>query len=435
MFWVYNALFLLLSPIWAPMMWWKNRTRPDKVDWKERQGAFPIEPRWDRKRIWVHAVSVGEVIAAKPILMRVRAKLPDFEIVVTCTTGTGHKTAKEQLSDTVDAVYFFPIDVVRFMFNAMQRVQPSVVVVMETELWMNFLAMSKQFGATTLLINGRISDRSFARSKWIRPLMKAIVRHLDRALMQTRLDADRILAYGSKSAEVYGNSKFDVENESAGMSADEWRRLIGANEGDFVVVVGSTRGAEEEAFVFEALESLELERLFVVYAPRHMDRVDAIEVRAAKKFATGRRSKGESAPFLILDTYGELADAYACADVAVIGGGFANLGGQNLLQPLGHGVPVLHGPHMQNFAEATALALEFGASRQVDTPQELAEAIAALRNDDESRLRISEAARRMMASNSGASERYAEAIVEAAEAFQSKYAARLAQSKPVHSSP
>jgi 3-deoxy-D-manno-octulosonic-acid transferase len=296
--------------------------------------------------------------------------------------------------------------------------------------------MAKNFGATTLLVNGRISDRSFRRSKWIRWLMKGITRYLDRALMQTPEDASRIEVYGAKDVEVLGNSKFDQAAESNSKSAADWRKELGIGADEFVLIVGSTRSEVEEEVVFSALRTVKTRDLRIIYAPRHLERAEFVAARAkAEGFDLGLRSKGETSKFLLLDTYGELSSLYAIADLAIIGGGFDALGGQNLLQPLAHGVPVLHGPHMDNFREVTKLANERGAALSLSDASAMGETIQRLMDNPEERRRMGEAARILVQEHVGASERYASAIADEAKAFAEKNAAWLAKRASVQSNP
>jgi 3-deoxy-D-manno-octulosonic-acid transferase len=347
---------------------------------------------------------VGEAIAAKPILLALKKRLPDHEIVLSTTTSSGQQTAREQLAGCYDHLVYFPIDLLPCVATALRRAAPEVVVVMETELWLNFLFVAKRRGCNTLVANGRISDRSFGQSGPLRGYYAAILRHLDRALMQDAASAERIRSWGGERVEVLGNVKFDT---LAPDSRESQRGKFGFTEEDFVVVVGSTRGEEEEDLVLSALDGLDAKCIF---APRHVERADAI----AAKGTFARWSRKEIGPLILLDTYGELADAYAAADVAVVGGGFLNLGGQNLIQALAAGVAVLHGPHMQNFRAAAEASAAVGAARTVRDAAELRQALAELRASPEARQTMGQAGRRLVAESAGAAERYAEAIAQAA---------------------
>lgn len=415
MFLLYNVLLSLLAPLWAPWMWLRTRARREQPIWGERFGNYELEPRKDRKRIWIHAVSVGEVVASLPILKELRSELEDFEIVLSVTTSSGHQTARDKAAGLIDHLVYFPIDVARFQLAAMQHVQPAVIGVMETELWMNFLWAAKIFDARTLLINGRISDRSFGRARRVRFFYRALLSRMDRCLMQSEADAGRISELGAVSVEVLGNCKFD--QAMSGLDADpaEWRERLGLQPDAPVIVVGSTRSEMEERFVLDAIQNTGLDTIQVVHAPRHIERVPALSEEVVRRFGSSAlRSKGETGRYLILDSYGELDKVYSVADIVIIGGGFDNLGGQNLVQPLAHGKPVLHGPHMQNFREVAIASVSAGASVICSTSAELAGNIAELLSDAKKREAMGRSASALVRANSGASKRYAEAIAKEA---------------------
>lgn len=411
-FLVYNLFLTLTSPIWALWMLWRTKKRKEAPNWKERTGDYDIVRRKDRKRIWVHAVSVGEVMAAGPILREIK-KLCDYEIVLTATTSTGYKVAQSLKGKSADYVFYFPIDVARFCVAALTRVEPSVVVILETELWLNFLTAAKGIGARTVLANGRISDRSFRKSKYLRWFYKAIFAKLDECLMQTQQDAKRVSYFGAKNAKVLGNSKYD-EADAAPSDVD-WRQELHLQPGEKMVVVGSVRGEEEEHFVVEALQGIDAK---LVVAPRHLER----SADLARELGAGLRSKGENAAkAVVLDTFGELAGLYSFADVAVVGGGFSNLGGQNIIQPMAAGCPVICGPHMKNFREPFEAGKEAGAIQVVSSPSELRAAVEALLNDESRRKTMGEAGKSLVRENLGASKRYATEIVRLAKDFETQH--------------
>ncbi len=417
MIYLYNLLLTLLAPFWAPWIYIKSRRRREQPNWQERAGNYRMQLVKGKPRLWFHAVSVGEVVASAPILRLVREKLPDYEIVLSVTTSSGHKTAQEQEPGLYDHLVYFPIDVARFQLAALIKVRPKVIAVFETELWMNFLHLAKVGGARTILVNGRISDRSFPRSQKIRPFYRSLLRNVDRCLMQSEIDAERILALGAQSAEVLGNCKFDQALEGVDADPVQWRKDLNLASDRPVVVIGSTRGEEEEALLFDALALVGFDKVQVIHAPRHLERVNAIADQAmAKTGGIAFRSRGESGPYMVLDTYGELAQIYCVADVVIVGGGFSNLGGQNIMQPLAHGKPVIHGPYMQNFRDVAALAARAGATRVAANSRELATVLEELLDDATLRKQMGAAARELIAENVGASARYADAIAAEARA-------------------
>jgi len=409
---LYNLLLVLAAPFWVTWMWLRTRARAEKPDWRERMGLYRglPKPTPAQPRVWVHAVSVGGGVAAMPILRELRRLAPHVQILLSVTTSSGHQTAREKATDLYDSLVYFPLDVPRYVLHAMVRARPSVVAIMETELWMNFLHFAQTFGARTVLLNGRISDRSYPRSMKIRFFYRALLKKMDRCLMQTPQDAERIQDLGAQEASVLGNCKFDEAIAGTDADPNEWRQTLGIAPGARVVVVGSTRGEDEEAFVLDALARLT--ELVVVYAPRHLERLEPLRTQAQKSLGEASlRSEGGGGRCILLDTYGELSKIYCVADVVIIGGGFGPYGGQNLIQPLAHGKPVLHGPHMQNFRDASEAAARVGATQVCATPDQLADALQSLLNDAERREAMGRAARQMIEESRGASQRYAEAIL------------------------
>jgi len=415
MFLLYNLLLTICAPFWVPWMLLKSRRRDERPNWQERMGIFDIPRRGEKHRIWVHTVSVGEFVAATPILRELRKTVPNHEIVVSVTTSSGHKTAREAEPGLFDYLVYFPIDVPLFQLRAMNHVWPDVLAIMETELWFNFVWAAKSMRARTMLINGRISDRSFPRSKRLRPFYKALLREVDLCLMQTDVDLERIKALGASDGKVLGNSKFDQAIQGLEADPAEWREKLGLDLAKPTLVIGSTRGDEEERFVLDALAEVGFERLNVIHAPRHLERVAGLtDLVVERTGAVALRSRGESGPYMILDTYGELSDVYSAADLVIVGGGFSNLGGQNIFQPLAHGKPVLHGVHMQNFRDVAAMADASGAAQPCSTPEELAAAIKGLLDDPGKREKMGRQAKKLVQENVGASARYAKAIAEEA---------------------
>jgi 3-deoxy-D-manno-octulosonic-acid transferase len=409
---LYNLLMTLLAPIWAPWMLVRAARRKEPVIWDERYGIYGFKPDASRPRLWFHAVSVGEVIAAKPILTELKVLRPDICVVLTVTTSSGHRTAREQLSGLYEHIAYMPIDVPRFQLRAMAVVRPHAVAIMETELWLNLLWAAKVLGARTLLVNGRISDKNFRISRHLRFFYRQIFRRMDRVLAQTEGDRKRLEALGATSVQVLGNTKFDQAADSVVADPVAVRAEFGIPDGRKVVVIGSTRSELEEQWVVKALKGIGLQDLAVVHAPRHIERGAALGALVESTFgAVAYRSKGERGEYLILDTYGELAKAYAAADIAVVGGGFDHFGGQNIIQPMALGKPVLHGPNMENFRQAAAEAVAAGASRVCASPEELEAAINELLTDASLRTRMGQAAQALVQASLGAAHRYAEAII------------------------
>ncbi len=417
MFILYNLALTLLSPIWVPWMIWRTRKRQEAPNWKERSGNYNgvVKVRDKKKnRVWVHAVSVGEVIAAKPFLSQLRQLAPDCEIVLSVTTSSGHQTAREMEMPLFDSLVYFPIDVPKFTLRAMQWVRPDVMVIMETELWYNFLWAADVFDVRTMIVNGRISDKAYKTDLKVGFFFRSLFKLMDRCLVQTQTDKDRFESLGAKGVEVFGNTKFDEASSVVSVDANEWREKLSIPMGKRVVVVGSTRSELEEQLVVDAF--FQLKDVVFVHAPRHIESAGRIlevfqkQVGSSGK-SIGLRSLGESGDYLVLDTFGELGSVYSVADVVVIGGGFDKLGGQNLIQPLALSKPVIHGPNMFNFRDVAASSVRAGCSIICDNSDEVATQIKLLLNDEETRKVMADAAKKLIAENVGASRRYAEAVI------------------------
>lgn len=410
----YNLLLTLLSPLWLPWMLWRAWRRKEKPNWQERQGDYreSIPKKGDRPRLWVHTVSVGEFVASQPLLRELRKSLPGHEIVVSVTTSSGHQTARESEAGLYDYLVYLPIDVARFTLSAMQRVRPDALIVLETELWMNLFWAAKAFDAKTFVVNARLSDRSFPKARKLGFFYRPLLAMVDRVLAQSETDAERFRELGAANVEAAGNIKFDQALEGLEDSTD-WRRELGLDERP-VVVIGSLRAEEFDDFADRI--ACDDGKQWVV-APRHLERLEefigAVEVarfEAGCTFTIGSRSKGTAGDLTLLDTYGELARVYRIADVVVVGGSFRKLGGQNILQPLAQGKPVLHGPHMANFRDVAALAHRAGASIICQTAQGVREQVNALLADPDRRTQMGQAAKMLVEANRGASERMAKAI-------------------------
>ncbi len=419
MFFLYNLVLTLLSPIWVPWMMLRARKRQEAPNWRERSGNYQdIVTRRDKtkQRVWVHAVSVGEVIAAKPFLQQLRLLAPDCEIVLSVTTSSGHQTAREMEMPLYDSLVYFPIDVFKFTLRAMQWVRPDVMVIMETELWYNFLYSADVFRVPCIIVNGRISDKAYKTDLKVGFFFRALFKFVKGCLVQTTTDKERFESLGATGVEVFGNTKFDEASSVVSVEPSVWREKLGVPAGKSVVVVGSTRSEMEEALVIDAF--LALPDVVFVHAPRHIESAGRIVELFQKKASSagktiGRRSKGESGDYIVLDTFGELGSVYSVADVVVIGGGFDNLGGQNLIQPLALSKPVIHGPNMFNFRDVAAASVRAGASVICEDAEGVAKEIRGLLGDPTRRESMASAAIKLIADNVGASKRYAEAVIAA----------------------
>jgi 3-deoxy-D-manno-octulosonic-acid transferase len=424
------------SPFIAAYLAQRYVSGKSRPGWRERWGHLPAEfhSRSDsRRRLWVHAVSAGEVVAAVPILRELRRRLPHDEILLSTITPAGHEMAEQQALPYVDGLFYFPFDLPWVARRVVGLIRPTVFVSLESEMWPNLLHELKRQGATTVLVNGRISEKNFQRvqkrvrgrlSRW---LYRWMLSNMDRLLMQSENDAERIGTLGAgPNVVVLGNSKFDQEiarlNEA---QVQALRQELKLPDEAPVFVAGSTRSPEEEAQVLSAYKTMQQQvpDLCLLIAPRQIERAGELAdaMRAAGLQPVRRTQLAASqtpVTHLILDTIGELARVYAVATVAFVGNSFSPVnkgGGQNLLQPLAHGKPVLFGPLTATIRSEVALATEAGVGFEVADSAALAQQGLRLLSDAGLRREIETKAIALIYANQGVSARYAEAVVEMAD--------------------
>lgn len=412
----YNLILVLALPAILPWLWRRRaQGKEDAARWGERWGRYPdLDAPGKAPRIWVHAVSVGETMAAAAVLRALRERFPDAHLLLTTITPTGQEVAAKR--PEVDAVLYFPLDFPWTVRRALDRARPDLILLMEGEIWPNFLVRAHRRGARIAVLNGRLSDRKLPQWRRIAPLIAGGLRAVDRYAMQSDEDARRIVSLGvaPERVAVLGNTKFDEAAQPLDAAARAaLRRDLGIPDGAPVLVCGSTReskvgGDDEEVLVARALARIRqrFPDLRVVVAPRHVERADAV-ARALPGAA--RRSLGQTGPDLILDTYGELARVYAVADLAFVGGSLVPWGGQSVFQPLAQGVPALFGPHMNNQRDIAALALAEGVGFEVaDADALAAEAIRLLSLDPAEKAALASRAQALIARNQGAAARCAD---------------------------
>ena len=411
---LYNLLLVLTAPLWLAYLGWRIVVRgKSREGWSHRLGGLP-KPPTGRRVLWVHAVSVGEVIAALPLLQVLRERFPKHHLLLTTLTPTGNATARQQLGKLVDAVGYLPIDLPLAVGRALRRTRPDALIVMETELWPNLLTMAYRQGVRTLIANARLSDRSLPSYRRFRWFFTQVLRCVDAVCAQSEEDARRFCAIGAPPDRVHvlGNTKFDQAAVSAQeVDADALRRDLGLPPGAPVLVIGSSRAPEEEQTIAQAYQRLRerFPNLCIVWAPRHVERAEAVvQVLQESGFRPWRRTQGtppQPQEQIVLDTFGELGRVYAVADVAVIGGSFVPLGGQNLLQPLAHGKPVVHGAYMHNFRDVVVLAHQAGVAWRAQDADELVHQVTRLLEDARLREETSRRAQSLVQQQQGASMR------------------------------
>jgi 3-deoxy-D-manno-octulosonic-acid transferase len=412
---LYSILLLLAAVVTGPYWLVKSLRKkkylaavPERLGLRLPALAPSVGP------IWIHAVSVGEVLAAKPLVTALVAAKPLLPIVISTVTTTGRELAQKEFPFAA-AIVYFPFDWGLCIKRFLRRLQPRLIVIMETELWPNFMRHCSRASIPLLLANGRISDRSFRRYLRFRFFAKSMLVQLSAILAQTSEDRDRFVQLGAPSARVFmaGNLKFDFPPPS--MAADgEWlqtlRFCMGLNPDTPVVVIGSTMRGEEPLFL-EAFGQVLRNRpdARLIIAPRHPERFNEVADCIQKTGMTFlRRSMlpDQSHPevqVLLLDTIGELRKVYSLASVAIIGGSFLPFGGHNILEPAALGKAILFGPHMTNFKEIADLFKKSEAARQTSLaalPGDLDE----LLQDSRLRDRLGERASFTYSQNQGATQ-------------------------------
>lgn len=368
--------------------------------------------------IFIHAVSVGEIIAAKTLIQALRSRYPHHAIVVSNTTETGRRTATG-FTD-IDLCLYFPFDFLFSVKNLLEIINPAVIIIMETEIWPNFIREASRQRIPILLANGRISERSFKRYMKFRWFFAPALNFFSTLLMQSDANMERIVAIGApaKRTLTAGNLKFDIpccqilEHEIILL-----RKNYGIPENAFVITAGSTHDAEEEIIMDLFLELAEsYKNLFLVLAPRHPQRVERIESVLQKKGISFKKlTESEALQYqkvnvLLVDTVGELLKLYSISDVAFVGGSLVAVGGHNLLEPASYGVPMVFGPYMSNFREVSELVLQYGAGVQVAGKDDLKEAIISFIKSLALRKVLGQNALKLMRDTGGATERHIKEI-------------------------
>jgi 3-deoxy-D-manno-octulosonic-acid transferase len=408
---LYTAALTGAITMYAPFAIGRRLTNGVPLNLRARLGYDARPPR-ARPAGWIHAVSVGEVITAVPLVLGVRERHPELPLVVTTVTETGARVMRDRLGAVAEHRYF-PLDLPGAVRRVVDAIDPAFLVCMETELWPNVLRALHTRGVPVMIANGRLSDRSFRRYALVRSVMGPMLGPVRVFAMRSEEDARRIIALGARPERVVvtGNMKHDAIPGSA-ECVDGWRRRLGLIDARSVWVAGSTHRGEEDA-VLEAHQAARGEHpdLALVIAPRHPERADEVQdLVEARGWRAVRRSRlpetVNPGAVVILDTVGELAELYGVADVVFVGGSLVSSGGgHNVLEPARLGKPVLFGPHTANFREAAAALRTGGGGFVVESATELAERLRHLLANHADRQRAAEAAHAAVVSRQGAVQR------------------------------
>ena len=411
MYWIYAWLLSLAFLLYTPVYFLRMRVgRRERLYLAERLGLRLPPRNPGAPLVWIHAVSVGEVLSLRGLLAELKKRHPGWRIYFSSLTNSGYRVAREKLS-SADSVFFLPLDFAWIVRRFFSVIRPDILVLTESEFWPNLLRIGKIRSRAVLLINGRMSQRSFRKHRRWRLLSKKLLANIDLFLVQTLGDKERLEAIGvpADRIETAGNLKAEVNlplfdpADLEGMKSN-----LGLSGSKKIIVAGSTHRGEEN-LLLSGFQKSKKDRndLLLIIAPRHPQRTGEVEkIACGLGLRVARKTSVDSSvswDVLILDTIGELASFYALADLAFVGGSLIPHGGQNLLEPAFYSKPIFFGPHMDNFAP---LAAEFVCSHAAGMVSSLAEIAEAFRMADEIALReMGHRARKLLDSLRGATER------------------------------
>lgn len=406
---LYSATLYVLLPVTLYHLIWRGfRQRAYFQRWDERYASYaqPGQPA----PVWVHAVSVGEVNAAAPLIERLRRAHPELRLVVTTITPTGSERVRALWGDAVTHVYL-PYDLPGAVDRFLRHFQPALALIVETELWPNLLFGCRDRGVPACILNARLSVRSLRGYRVLAPLLRRALAGVALVAAQSAEDAQRFVALGVAPERVHttGNIKFDLPPVEASAFVTAFQAALGRSR---PVWIAASTHEDEEATVLQAHARLRASHpdALLLWAPRHPERFPVVVQRAREAgFTVTQRSSDiwphPDSDVFVIDTLGELLSFYACAAVAFVGGSLQAIGGHNLLEPAATGTAILSGPHLHNFADMSRRLREVGAMRLVHDAAELAQALQALFDDPRQRVQMTAAAQRLLENGRGASTR------------------------------
>lgn len=431
MFFLYSLLLGIGFLVFLPRFLLQKKYA---ASWRERLGSLPDFDAAGKSVVWLHCVSVGETQAARPLVKELLENFPEYKLVVSTTTLAGQTLAKEIFAVDAALVFYFPFDFRFAVRRALRKIQPNVVLLMETEIWLNFLREASKSGAKVAIVNGRLSEKSANRYAWIKKTITRVLHYVDLALMQSSADAKRLIALGIRNTKVKvtGNVKFDQQfDEAENVLTKEFRERFSISADAPLIVAASTH-APEEKWILDAFKTVykssndKLPRLMLV--PRHPERfAEVAQIIKDSGFDWARRGENPSArdkvaEIILLDSIGELRAVYPLAEIVFVGGSLIPHGGQNVLEPAGARKAIVTGFYTMNFDAIVREFLEKDAIVQLpkleekDISAKLAASFAELLQNAEKREKLSENAFRVVQSNRGASRKtieYLKPIFEA----------------------
>lgn len=410
--WLYNVIFTLCLPGVFLRLYFKSRTNPGyRSRWLERLGLFPCPPSEKTNGLWIHAVSVGETVAAAPLILAFQKQFPHIPITVTTTTPTGSDRVKLLFKESVFHVYF-PYDL-PFTINAfLKRLRPRMCIFMETELWPNVFRALKKHQIPCLIANGRLSNKSMKGYEKLSFLTSEMLKNIEHVAAQSEQDGARFMRLGlaQDRLSVVGNIKFDVLPPSSNLSAsDNLRRQWG--ESRPVWIAASTHAGEESEILWvfsELKKEIEFSDLLLILVPRHPERFQSVADEIENLgFRYCRRSQNQicspETEIFLGDTMGELSLLYGASTIAFVGGSLVPIGGHNTLEPAALGLPSVVGPFTHNFSDITHLLKDAGALFQINNPVELLSILQSLLRDSELMRTAGLKGKQVISENQGAS--------------------------------
>ncbi|MBV1930805.1 MAG: lipid IV(A) 3-deoxy-D-manno-octulosonic acid transferase [Porticoccaceae bacterium] len=421
----YTLLLYLLTPLILTRLLWRSRRAPAYARrWRERFGFVPTIPE-KQYVIWVHAVSVGETLAAVPLIKSLQAKYPQTQLVVTTTTPTGSEQVSKVFGTSVYHVYA-PYDLPDVLARFFLRIKPSMLIIMETELWPNLISKCRNASVPVVVANARLSEKSAAGYQKVAWLTREMLADINLIAAQTEADGERFVSLGlaRDNLSISGNIKFDLDlsepvRDQAAVFKVQWQ-----NGADRPVWLAASTHQGEDELVLDAFAKVieEQPNTLLVLVPRHPERFDDVaSLSVTRGFSVARRSEMNSpdsdpiyrnTQVLIGDTMGELLAFCGASDLAFIGGSLVPVGGHNLIEPAAWGIPIVTGPHLFNFAEVANKLVEAGGMRICESSGQLADLVLELLNKSDQYQAMAEAAHSVAESNRGALERLVKSLSE-----------------------
>ena len=371
----------------------------------------------DTNCIWLHGASVGEMVALSPLVKEIKNTMPERKVLVSAVTVGGYDMARQILPEA-DAIINFPLDLPLVAESMVRRIRPGIFMMVETELWPNFLRAMRKRNIPVMMVNGRVSEKSAKNYHYLFSILRDMLNNINRFCMQSSIDAEYIIQLGADPEKVFvtGNTKFD--QTYAEVSPDNlaaYKTELGLGEEAYpIIIAGSTHPSEEEAVLtsFTALRK-KYPQARLIIAPRKLNRIDEIKRLNTKVgYEMGYRSKLKERkgrrpefPVLLIDTIGELGRIYAVGDIVFVGGSLIHYGGHNVLEPAAHAKPILVGPSMEDFKDSYSLLSKAGACRMVPNVDGLTDAFLDIAGDDTLRKKMGDASIQIIRENRGAAQK------------------------------